>query len=104
MAAEVLADVEVWRLDRRTWDVVGHGLRAMQEALVAGNPVGFQQAVGDIEMAGPYRISGLEESLLLPLPEEHRERLNELVHALDTDSPPCRDDLDAGMAGPDASG
>ncbi|WP_328941375.1 hypothetical protein OG259_06740 [Streptomyces sp. NBC_00250] len=102
MAAEVLADVEVWQLRARNWEVVGHGLRAMRDALAAGDLVAFQEALGDVELAGPQRISGLEDSAMLPLPEQYRERLDELVHALDGDNPGSRAASGADAAGPDA--
>ncbi|MFB7168079.1 CATRA system-associated protein [Streptomyces sp. NPDC056242] len=101
-AAEVLADVEVWQLRAKNWDVVGQGLKAMQDALTAGDLAAFQQALADVELAGPQRISGLEDCSMLPLPEEHRERLDELVHALDSHNRASRAASGADAAGPDA--
>ncbi|MCB8905547.1 MULTISPECIES: CATRA system-associated protein [unclassified Streptomyces] len=102
MAAEVLADVEVWQLRAKNWDVVGQGLKAMRDALAAGDFAAFEQALGDVELAGPQRISGLEDCSMLPLPEEYRERLDELVHALDGDNPTPRAPSGSDAAGPDA--
>lgn len=99
-ADEVLADIGVWRLRASRWDVVGRGLRAMSDALAAGDTARFRRAVADVEMAGPHRISGLEDCALLPLPEEHRERLAELVHALGTDVPPATPATPAAPGGP----
>ncbi|MFC5218407.1 CATRA system-associated protein [Streptomyces coerulescens] len=87
MAVDVLADVLVWRLGRDRWEAVGRGLDAMRRALAAGDPAGLRRAVADVEMAGPHRILGLEDSALLPLPERHRERVNELIHQLDPEPP-----------------
>ncbi|MFP8940345.1 CATRA system-associated protein [Streptomyces fenghuangensis] len=87
MAAEVLEDVPAWRLKRENWIAVGHGLEAMRCALAAGDAAGLRRAVAVVEMAGPYRIVGLEDAALLPLPEDCRERVNELVHALDPVDP-----------------
>ncbi|GAA3084110.1 hypothetical protein GCM10017562_62220 [Streptomyces roseofulvus] len=102
MAAEILADVEVWQLRAKNWNVVGQGLKAMRDALAARDLTAFQQALEDVELAGPQRISGLEDSSMLPLPEEYRERLDELVHALDSDNPASRAASAVDAAGPDA--
>lgn len=104
MAAEILADAKVWRLVRESWDEFEQGLQAMEDALAAGDLAAFRRAVGDVEMAGPHRISGLEDSAMLPLPEEHRERLDELVHVLDTDGPVSHADRAVDAARRDASG
>lgn len=82
MAVDVLEDVRAWRLTAQEWDVVGHGLTAVAGALDAGDPAGLRRAVADVELAGPHRVTGLEDAAMLPLPEEHRERVDELIHAL----------------------
>ncbi|MFH8407046.1 CATRA system-associated protein [Streptomyces sp. NPDC018019] len=87
MAMGILEDVSVWRLKRADWDVVGRALADVQRALAAGDLSGVRRALADVEMAGPHRISGLEDCGLLPLPEEHRERVNELIHTLGATPP-----------------
>ncbi|MTE17627.1 hypothetical protein F0L17_00445 [Streptomyces sp. TRM43335] len=108
MAAEVLGDIPAWRLKQENWNAVGHGLEAMRRALAAGDAAGLRRAVADVEMAGPYRIVGLEDADLLPLPKECRERINELVHVLNSADPtdraggwttPSGDSASSGAAG-----
>ncbi|MFI6086222.1 CATRA system-associated protein [Streptomyces sp. NPDC051217] len=82
MAQGVLEDVLVWRLKRENWDVVGRNLAAVELAIKAGNLPALRLAVANIEMAGPHRIVGLEDCSMLPLPQEYRERVNELIHSL----------------------
>ncbi|SEQ84282.1 Putative transposase of IS4/5 family [Streptomyces radiopugnans] len=103
MAVDILGDVPVWRLKRENWNAVGRGLEAMRRALAAGDAAGLRRAVAVVEMAGPYRIVGLEDAALLPLPEECRERVNELVHALDSADPANRADGRTASGGDTAS-
>ncbi|URN14710.1 MULTISPECIES: CATRA system-associated protein [Streptomyces] len=90
MAMDVLEDIPAWRLRRGDWNAVGHGLEAMRRSLAAGDTAGLRRALADVEMAGPHRIVGLEDAALLPLPEECRERVDELVHALEPAAPADR--------------
>lgn len=87
MAEQVLTDAVVWRLRQESWDVVGQNLTAMELALSAGNPAALRLAVANLEMAGPHRIGGLEDWSMLPLSEEFRERVDELIHTLGETSP-----------------
>lgn len=82
MAVEVLGDVPLWSLKASSWERVGRGLGGMKRSLEAGDVTGFRRAVADVEMAGPHRISGLEEASSLPFPEVYRERVNQLIHSL----------------------
>jgi hypothetical protein len=85
-AMDVLHDVPKWRLEHSKWEAVGRGLEAMRRALAAGDSAGLLRAAADVEMAGPHRIAGLEDAAMLPLPEEYRERVNEMVHTLGASS------------------
>lgn len=87
-ALDVLADIPRWRLGGDAWDRVGQGLRDMERAVGAGDRVALQRAAAEVELAGPYRVLGLEDVDLLPPPETLRERVAELVHALRTPAPP----------------
>lgn len=89
MAESVLADSQVWRLKQESWDLVGRSLTAMELALKAGNSPALSRAVANMEMAGPHRIGGLEDCSMLPLPEEYRERVDEMIHILG-ETPPTR--------------
>jgi hypothetical protein len=84
MALEVLEDVAHWSLRGSGWERVGRGLADMERTLRAADVTGFRRAVADVEMAGPHRISGVEEASSLPFPEVYRERVNELIHGLHT--------------------
>lgn len=82
MALEVLEDIAHWSLRSSGWERVGQGLADMERTLRAADVTGFRRAVADVEMAGPHRISGVEEASSLPVPEVYRERVNELIHDL----------------------
>lgn len=101
MAVEVLGDVPLWSLKASGWKRVGLSLEGMERTLAAGDLTGFRRAVADVEMAGPHRISGLEEASSLPFPEEYRERINELIHSL---GPAPVEGLPHGNADSDSAG
>lgn len=86
-AQDVLADVPLWRLKPAGWHAVGRALQAMHVALAAGDDAGLRRAVADLELAGPYRIGGLQDTEALPLPQKYRERVNELIHTLGATPP-----------------
>ncbi|WP_210588374.1 CATRA system-associated protein [Streptomyces sp. GESEQ-35] len=102
LAVEVLGDVPLWSLKSSNWERVGRGLAGMERTLGAGDVTGFRRAVADVEMAGPHRISGLEEASSLPFPEVYRERVNELIHSLGAapGEGPAPEDPDSAGSGP----
>lgn len=77
----------LWDLTAEQWTEVRHALRKLQRAREAGDERRLRDAVADLEVAGPHRVSGLEDAGRLPAPRELRERINELIHALDTPGP-----------------
>ncbi|MGK5642710.1 CATRA system-associated protein [Streptomyces sp. URMC 126] len=101
MALEVLEDVAHWSLRSSGWERFGRGLADMERTLRAADVTGFRRAVADVEMAGPHRISGVEEASSLPCPEVFRERVNELIHRLHAtrDEQPSSEGADAGEPG-----
>src|SRR3954454_14148829 len=86
-ALRVLEDALLWDLTAAQWIEVGHALRKLRRAHEASDDRRQRDAIADLEVAGPYRISGLEDAGRLPAPRELRERINELIHAL---GPPVR--------------
>lgn len=106
MALEVLGDVLRWSLRTPNWERVGEGLAGMERTLAAGDVAGFRHAVADVEMAGPHRISGVEEAASLPFPEAYRERVNQLIHRLgaEPEEGPSADTRDANGSSPHGSG
>ncbi|PGH49689.1 hypothetical protein CRI70_16155 [Streptomyces sp. Ru87] len=101
-ALEVLEDIAHWSLRSSGWERVGRGLADMERTLRAADVTGFRRAVADVEMAGPHRISGLEEASSLPIPEVYRERVNELIHDLHAprDERPSSEAANTGGPGP----
>jgi hypothetical protein len=83
-AIDTLDDVSKWRLQLSGWEAVGRALEDMRRSLAAGDPAAFLRAVADVRRTGPRRIVGLENAATLPLPEQHRERVNQLIHDLST--------------------
>jgi CATRA-associated small protein len=86
-ARQVLEDALLWNLTAEQWIEVRHALRKLQGAREAGDERRLRDAVADLEVAGPHRISGLEDAGRLPAPRQLRERINELIHALDPPGP-----------------
>jgi len=99
-ALEVLEDVAHWSLRPSGWERVGGGLAEMERALRAADVKRLRRAVADVEMAGPHRISGVEEAALLPLPQVYRERVDELIHGLHTPQEEQPSSGDANADGP----
>lgn len=96
-ALDTLDDVSKWRLRRGGWDAIGPLLEDIRRSLAAGDRDAVLQAVAEMRRVGPHRILGMENAAMLPLPEQYRERLNQLVHDLSTppqDSPPAGPDND----------
>ena len=81
-ALQVLEDALVWDLTAAQWIEVGHALRRLRRAYDASDDRRQRDAVADLEVAGPHRVSGLGDTARLPAPRELRERINELIHAL----------------------
>ncbi|GAA2592308.1 hypothetical protein GCM10010435_83810 [Winogradskya consettensis] len=81
-ALQVLQDALLWDLTVTQWTEVGYGLRRLRRACDAGDDRRQRDAVADLEVAGPHRVSGLEDAGRLPAPREVRERINELIHTL----------------------
>lgn len=106
MALEVLGDVLRWSLKTSSWERVGQGLAGMERPLEAADVAGFRRAVADVEMAGPHRISGVEEAASLPFPEAYRERVNQLIHRLgaEPEEGPSPANRDANGSSPHGSG
>lgn len=82
-AVDVLRDVLVWRLAGGQWRAVTQAVDSLAAALAAGDASSFQEALYDLELAGPVRARRIEDAETLPASELVRERVNELIHTLD---------------------
>jgi hypothetical protein len=88
----------LWSMARERWDDVGHLVESMSTALAGGDAAAFRRAAGDLLVAGPKRVTGVGDTPTEPVPEKIRERLNELIHTLDTPSGDERRRPDDGRA------
>lgn len=81
-ALELLDALAGWRLAPARWDRVAEVLAAAAEAAAGGDAAALDAAVGELELAGPVRITRIGATPTLPPPPAVRERANHLVHAL----------------------
>ncbi|MFI7465118.1 CATRA system-associated protein [Nonomuraea sp. NPDC049646] len=81
-ALDVLDDLLEWRLASARWERVRDLLDALAAALRSHDPEAAQEAVAELELAGPVRVTRIGTKPLLPPSEDVRDRRNRLVHAL----------------------
>lgn len=81
---DVLDDVPVWRLAPERWQQVNELLRVIADALVSEDVGMLRDATGELELAGPVRITriGSTPAETEPPPQEVQERVNHLKHSL----------------------
>ena len=76
-AVELLRDALTWELPTADWPDVAAAIGRLESA---GD---VAAELGHLELAGPMRISArYGQQPVTPMPEELRERVNELIHAL----------------------
>jgi hypothetical protein len=73
-----------WTMARERWDDVGRLVELMSAALAGGDAAAFRRAAGDLLAAGPKRVTGVGDTPTEPAPPKIRERMNDLIHTLDT--------------------
>ncbi|WP_329179207.1 CATRA system-associated protein [Streptomyces sp. NBC_01477] len=81
-ALELLGVLADWRLAPARWDRVAEVLAAAAEAAAGRDAEALDAAVGELELAGPVRITRIGGTPTEPPPPAVRERANHLVHAL----------------------
>jgi hypothetical protein len=83
-ALEVLSDVLEWLMPLTRWDQVAERVAAMERAVAADDLAALDDAVMELELAAPVRITpvggGCPEKV--PVTKDVRERVNRLQHTL----------------------
>ena len=91
-ALDLLGEVLVWRLAVDRWRAVDQALRDLMAAAAADEPDAFREVLHDLELAGPTRAVRIEDAEKLPAPQPVRERINQLVHTLESSGPATEDE------------
>jgi hypothetical protein len=81
-ALDVLADLLRWQLVPKRWERVERIVDSAAQAVVAGDADALRDAIGELELAGPVRVTRIGATPLVPPPERVRDRANHLVHSL----------------------
>ncbi|WP_367127598.1 CATRA system-associated protein [Saccharothrix sp. HUAS TT1] len=79
----LFGEVLRWRLVGDRWHAVHRSLDDLATALARGDSDAFREVLCELELAGPVRVVPVEGASDLPVPERVRERINQLVHALE---------------------
>lgn len=79
---DVLEDVPAWRLASQRWRQVYKLLEIIGDALAGGDVDALREAIGELELAGPVRITRIGAALTDATPDDVQERVNHLKHVL----------------------
>jgi hypothetical protein len=86
-AMVVLGDLVLWEMAPPRWANVARILDRLDSALTAGDPVALREAVTDLEIAGPVRLTLIGARPVTGVSQPILELRNTLVHRLTPDSP-----------------
>jgi hypothetical protein len=75
-ALSVLRDITEWSLRPDEWAAVSRAVSALSAALTAGDAGALRYEVTNLELLGPQRSHGMLAGLLMPAPEETRDRIH----------------------------
>ncbi|WP_433064016.1 CATRA conflict system CASPASE/TPR repeat-associated protein [Dactylosporangium sp. CS-033363] len=81
-ALDVLGDVPQWRMPEAWWDQIAPIVRAMADAVAAGDSAALEAATARLELASPIRITDLDAVATVPAPPPIMVLYNHLCHAL----------------------
>jgi hypothetical protein len=84
-AVNVLQDALLWELSPARWDGIAavlQALEALEADLGQGDVDALTEAVAQLELAGPVRITRIGAPPVEPPPPKVRERINQLIHRL----------------------
>jgi len=81
-ALSVLRDVLEWRLSDVRWEGIAGSVEALTAGLSTGDLAAAREAVIQLELAGPVRITRIGARPTEPAPPRVRERINQLVFQL----------------------
>jgi hypothetical protein len=77
-----LADLLQWQLVPKRWERVEQIVDSAAQAVAAGDVDALRDAIGELELAGPVRVTRIGATPLVPPPDQVRDRANHLVHSL----------------------
>ncbi|RKS74311.1 hypothetical protein BZB76_2822 [Actinomadura pelletieri DSM 43383] len=81
-ARTIVQEMLDWRLAPARWDSTVQILDVLAEAAETKDLATVRQAVVDLELHGPIRITRIGATPVVPAPPPVRERVNHLVHRL----------------------
>jgi hypothetical protein len=81
-ALEALGDLAEWQLPAERWDRVAAIIEVLIHTYTDRDGPAFRNAIIDLEMAGPVRITRIGATPTVPPPQRVRDRANHLVHSL----------------------
>ncbi|MEV0168103.1 CATRA system-associated protein [Nonomuraea fuscirosea] len=85
-ALDVLEDLPEWELVPARWERVRDILDSLEAALRTRDPEAAREAIADLELSGPVRVTRIGTKPTVPEPEEVRDRRNRLVFSLGGDT------------------
>ena len=99
-ALSVLHDVLEWQLSGTRWEGIAGSVEALAASLSTGDLAAAREAVIQLELAGPVRITRIGALPTEPAPPRVRERVNHLVFQLSGgETPTAVPDQDEGAEG-----
>lgn len=81
-AANVLQDALSWELSPARWEGISAILQALESDLAEQDIDAIADAVAQLELAGPVRLTSIGAPPVTPPPPKVRERINQLIHQL----------------------
>jgi hypothetical protein len=81
-AIVVLQDMVLWQMAPPRWTKIAGKLDRLDAALAAGDPVVLRQAVTDLQISGPVRITRIGTKTVTGVPKPVLDLRNTLVHKL----------------------
>lgn len=86
-AIDVLQDLVLWELTAQRWEHAARILDRIAAALSARDVEELRDAVAELELSGPVRLSRIGSALKTGIPQPVFDRRNTLVHALTAEQP-----------------
>ncbi len=86
-AAGVLIIALRWHLPRARWQAVEEALDELAAAISAADVAAMRAATAELIAVGPLRVTRVGDVPEVPAPETAQDKLNKLVHDLDSVAP-----------------
>jgi hypothetical protein len=83
-AHAMLNEVARWRVSPDKWEYVAKLVDALAVGVSGNDADAVRNAVDDLDLVSPLRIPGISKSAKDLPPEKLRERVNRLIHTLDS--------------------